>query len=99
MMKVMDMVQVARSDAHYASERPIGNQQLVVYVMCGGGMLGRLAAEQPADFYIDSRYGRLPYKKAEILQAVQVLATIASARGLDPHNLPSLPGFHACGIL
>ena len=76
----------------------IAGLQTAVYVACGGGMLGRFAAEQPADFYIDDRVGRLPYRRKEILQAVEVLATLAQATGLDPHNMPKMPEFHNCGI-
>ena len=76
----------------------IGPLQVAVYVMCGGGMLGRMAAEQPADFYIDSRCGRLPYGVKDIEQAVNVLAVIAEVQGLNPHHLPSMPHFHASGV-
>jgi len=72
--------------------------QVAVYVMCGGGFLGRFAAEQPADFYIDDRVGRLPYENAEICQAVETLSTIAKENGLDPHNLPPMPNFHNSGV-
>jgi len=72
--------------------------QVAVYVMCGGGLLGHFAAEQPADFYIDDRVGRLPYPRKEIYQAVSVLKTLAEAHCLDPHKMPELPSFHACGI-
>jgi hypothetical protein len=78
--------------------KDIGPHQVAVYVMCGGGFLGQFAARQPADFYIDSRVGRLPFGRREIGQAVAVLATIAEAKGLDPHHLPPMPDFHACGI-
>jgi hypothetical protein len=73
--------------------------QVAVYVMCGGSLLGRMAAEQPADFYIDSRCGRLPYGRREIMQAVQVLVLAAGANGLDPHNMPEMPRFHNMGVL
>jgi len=76
----------------------IPNMQIVVYVMCGGGFLGRLAAEQPANFYIDDRVGRLPYGKKEIYQAVETLKTIAEVNGLNAHNLPFLPSFHNMGV-
>ena len=97
-MLKLDMKQVAESDAHYRESRPIGALQVAIHVMCGGGLVGRFASEQPADFYIDDRCGRLPYRRKEIMQAVQVLATIATARGLDPHHLPHAPDFHSCGI-
>ena len=76
----------------------ISTHQAVVYVMCGGGMLGHFAAEQPADFYIDDRVGKLPYPKKQIYQAVETLGTLAKANGLDPHHLPNGPRFHNCGI-
>jgi len=76
----------------------IPSMQVAVYVMCGGGFLGRFAAEQPMDFYIDDRVGRLPYSRDEIYQAVETLKTIAIANGMDLHRLPSLPSFHNMGI-
>lgn len=72
--------------------------QVLVYTMCGGGFLGRFAAQQPGDFYIDMRVGGLPYSKRQIEQAVKVLATIAKLAGLDPKNLPSMPKIHNSGI-
>lgn len=76
----------------------IGAMQVAVYVMAGGGFLGRAAAEQPADFYIDSRVTRRPYPVADICRAVEVLATIAKANGLDPHNLPEMPRLHNLSV-
>jgi len=96
MIKV-DMAKVAELVEYGKGER-LQAHQAAVFVMCGGGMLGHLAAEQPADFYIDDRCGRLPYGKREILQAVAVLAVLAKAAGLDPHHLPDCPRFHNCGI-
>lgn len=72
--------------------------QVAVYVMCGGGFLGRFAAEQPASFYIDDRVGHLPYKRPEILQAVKTLCTIARANNIDPAHMPEMPQFHNMGI-
>jgi hypothetical protein len=72
--------------------------QTAVYVACGGGLLGEMAATQPADFYIDLRCGKLPYPKRAILQAVEVLATLATVAGLDPHHMPAHPRFHASGV-
>jgi len=77
----------------------IGVHQIAVYVMCGGGLLGHFAAEQPADFYIDDRVSRLPYRRSEIYRAVDTLAKIAQARGLNPHGLPPMPLLHSFGIL
>ena len=72
--------------------------QIAVYTMCGGGLIGRIAAEQPADFYIDMRVGRLPFKRKEIEQAVGVLVSLARHNGLEPHAMPAMPSFHRCGI-
>lgn len=60
--------------------------QLTVYVMCGGGFLGRNAAEQPEDFYIDDRASTAYHPKA-IYQSVKVLCIYAKILGLDPRNL------------
>ena len=76
----------------------IGNLQIVVYVMCGGGMIGRSAAEQPANFYIDTRVSARPYPTKAIYQAVETLVTLAKANGLDPYNMPPMPDFHSCGV-
>ena len=76
----------------------ISLHQVAVYVMCGGGFLGQFAAEQPADFYIDERVGRLPYGRADICRAVATLSRIAEARGLNPHMLPPMPLLHSFGI-
>ena len=81
-----------------AAKNALGYLQVAVYVMCKGGLLGRFAAEQPGDFYIDSRVGKLPFGKRDIGQAVEVLAALAEIHGLDPHHMPQMPDFHACGI-
>jgi hypothetical protein len=66
--------------------------------MCGGGFLGKFAAEQPADFYVDSRVGSLPYPVEQIEQAVRALRAIAEGAGLNPHAMPPLLPFHAAGV-
>jgi hypothetical protein len=73
--------------------------QVAVYVMCGGGFLGQMAAEQPANFYIDDRAARLPYSEQEIKAAVSVLTAMASRAGLDAHALPPRPTFHGFCVL
>jgi hypothetical protein len=92
----LDMSKVAEVAPNFRDT--IGAHQTAVFVMCGGGFLGRMAAEQPADFYIDDRCGKLPYPRRAIMQAVQALAIIAKANGLDPHKMPESPRFHACGV-
>jgi hypothetical protein len=71
--------------------------QVAVYVMIGGGMLGNFAATQPAQFYIDTRCGRLRYPKRTIYRAVRDLVLIAKAAGLDPNKLPQMPRFPNMG--
>ena len=80
------------------AETTIPLLQTAVYVMCGGGMLGTFAAEQPGNFYIDTRVGRLPYPKKAIYQVVKTLCTHAIKFGLDPKRLSDRPLFPNCGI-
>lgn len=81
---------------HYRATVPL--LQIAIFTMTGGGFLGSFAAEQPADFYIDTRYGGLPYARRKIYQAVEILKIIAEETGFDPHKLPPMPRFHNCGI-
>jgi hypothetical protein len=92
----LDLSEVAEVAPDFADS--IGAHQVAVYVMCGGGWLGESAARRPAGFYIDDRCGKLPYPRRSIMQAVDTLATIAKANGLDPNNLPEMPRFHNCGV-
>ena len=80
------------------SKESIPAMQTAIYVMCGGGILGEMAAERPKEFYIDSRVGKLPYSKREIFQAVVTLISIAESNGMDASNLPPMPRFHNMGI-
>ena len=61
--------------------------QVTVYVMCGGGILGKFAAAKPADFYIDALVNRRPFTSHEIKRAVASLVEQSQRDGLDPHNL------------
>ena len=90
----LDM-ELVKQSGRPKSELPL--LQTCVYTMCGGGMLGRFAATQPADFYIDDRVGKLPYSQRDICQAVEVLKTLAEVWGYDPHDLPDF-SFHNCGV-
>ena len=94
-MRRLDQERVAESGW---GARTIPAMQTAVYVMCGGGFLGRFAAEQPMDFYIDDRVGGLHDSREEIYQAVETLKTIAAANGIDPRRLPAVPSFHNMGI-
>lgn len=74
-------------------------QQIAVYVMIGGGFLGRFAAEQPADFYIDSRVGRLHYGQRVIYQAVEILKILAEECGFNGRSdMPKMMDLHCSGI-
>lgn len=67
--------------------------QVRIFTMCGGGFIGHFAATQPADFYIDDRVGKLPYKKKEIYLAVEHLRRMADEAGLDPKRLEFDPNW------
>lgn len=82
---------------HLAERGDFGAMQAAVYVMAGGGLVGRSAAEQPADFYIDDRVSRRPYPIKVIHNAVKTLERIAVAKGLDPRRLPEMPNFGNLG--
>lgn len=75
----------------------IGAHQVRVFYMAGGGFLGRFAAEQPFQFYIDDRVGDLPYTRKAIYRAVKELTARAEQQGLDPSRLPEMPRFYHCG--
>lgn len=83
--------------------RELAQLQLAVYVMCDGGLLGRFAAQQPGDFYIDSRVGRLPYSQTKIMQVIAVMNIYCEVLGLNPRNVHDVelrPFFdaHASGV-
>lgn len=87
----------AECAAHWATQAGvIQSMQVALYVMCGGGLLGKSAAEQPGSFYIDERCGRLPYGRRAVKGAVRQLVALAKASGLDPNNLPPMPRFPNC---
>lgn len=71
----------------------IPQQQVRVYAMCGNGFLGRFAAEQPKDFYIDDRVGRLPAKRLDIYREVKRLEVM-----IGENDTPQMPTFHSCGV-
>lgn len=59
----LDMDVVRKSFQMDNGKREIGVLQVVAYVAAGGGLIGRMYAEQPADAYRDTRSGRGPYEK------------------------------------
>ena len=65
--------------------------QIALYVMCGGGRLGRLAAESPGTFIIPPAVPRLPYPRRVIYAAAAWLTDLARSLDLDPCALPPMP--------
>ena len=86
-----------KADVSLFKEEDITTIQIILYAMIGGGFLGSFAMRQPADFYIDSRVGKLPYGRKDILQVANVLEGVARYFGKDPHNLPE-PYIVSCWI-
>lgn len=76
----------------------IPQQQVRVYVLCEGGFLGAFAACQPADFYVDDRCGFSGRAKRKIYREVERLKLMAEKAKLNPHDMPSYPAFHNCGV-
>ena len=83
------------------TKEAIERAQVAVYVMVGGGIIGRFAAESPAEFYVDdratTRYPKGRYPKGQVVRAVKYLVALAEASGLDPKNMP-MPRFHNLGV-
>ena len=79
-------------------EWDIGTLQTVAFVAAGGGLIGRMYAEQPADAYRDSRAGRAPYGVHELETIRLTLIAMAEYQGLNPHDLPARPRFHNCYV-
>mgnify|MGYP001589640693 CR=1 FL=1 len=78
------------------TKEAIERAQVAVYVMVGGGIIGRFAAESPAEFYVDDR-ATTRYPKGQVVRAVKYLVALAEASGLDPKNMP-MPRFHNLGV-
>jgi hypothetical protein len=78
--------------------KKITYQQVMVYVMVGGGFVGRSHAEQPAGAYVDGRCSKPPYALRAISQATEVLAIMAEVAGLDPNHLPEMYNIHCSGV-
>lgn len=79
-------------------EWDIGILQVVAYVAAGGGMIGRMYAEQPADAYVDIRVSRRPYSLTALENIRKTLCVMAVEKNLDPHRLPPMPDFYNCGV-
>lgn len=72
--------------------------QIAMFVMVGGGFLGRSYAEQPKTAYTDLRCGRLPYKSTDVKKAQVTLIALAERAGLDADSLPPIPNFGNMGV-
>ena len=72
--------------------------QVAMYVMVGGGLLGQMYAESPADAYLDPRAGRRPYREDEIETVRQILLACCHALGLDPQHAPRMPELKGCWV-
>jgi carbon monoxide dehydrogenase subunit G len=94
----LDVGMVKESFKGMRKERKIETLQVVAYVAAGGGMIGRLYAEQPADAYRDVRAGRAPYSARDLENIRLTLCAMAEVSGLDSHHLPPMPNFHNCGV-
>lgn len=94
----LDMGQVKQSFKGRKKQWNIGTLQVVAYVAAGGGMIGHMYAQQPADAYRDTRAGKAPYCSSDLENIRLTLVAMAEEYGLDPHNLPRMPDFHNCGV-
>ena len=94
----LDMNQLRESFKGNEDKWSIGTLQVVAYIAAGGGMIGRMYAEQPADAYRDIRAGKGPYNNKDMEKIRLTLVAMAEAYGLNPHHLPCMPDFHNCGI-
>ena len=81
-----------------AQEEALKSGQIAVYVMQGGGLIGRMYAEQPADAYRDTRAGRARYNGTDSENARNALRVMAEVLGLDPHALPPMPALPGMGV-
>jgi hypothetical protein len=98
-MNELNQSQIDPATKETCARELIGVHQIAVYVICGGGHLGRLAAENPAAFRMEDTVRRLPYSRDEVRRSVATLARIAQAHGFNPHDLPCMPLLHSFGIL
>ena len=76
----------------------IPGTQLALYVMVGGGLIGRFYAEQPEYAYRDTRAGRAPFKTKEVEAMRGALLGLADVCGMDGRDMPRMADFHAAGV-
>ena len=76
----------------------IETMQVAIYVAAGGGMIGRMYAEQPKSAYRDLRCGPPPYKMKDVENMQKTLIVMAEELGIDPDNLPKMPAFPNCNV-
>lgn len=78
--------------------RIVGSTQVAIYIMTGGGWIGRTYAEQPASAYTDARVGRLNYPAWQIENCRLALVVMSEVAGMDPENLPPMPNLFSMGV-
>ena len=95
-MRTLNMDAV-REGLKFRPTSELGTLQTAIYVAAGGGFVGKMYAENPADAYVDDRVST-PYSENQLENMRLVLVEFAKDKGLDPHKLPAMLDFHHCGI-
>lgn len=72
--------------------------QVAIYVLTGGGLVGRSYAHNPKTAYMDIRLGKRPYSRKQIEAARQTLVALAEKARMDPDSLPDMPDFGNLGV-
>jgi hypothetical protein len=75
----------------------VGASQVGLYVMVGGGMIGRSHAEQPQGAYVDGRASARPYRMSDIEVALEAFIIEVEEAGMDPNNVPMILPFGNMG--
>jgi hypothetical protein len=79
------------AEDHVKATREMMALQIVAYVMCGGGGLGKMAGKSPETFQIDLK--TLPFPSKTINSITEILAIYAEALGYCDGVMPDLPIF------
>ncbi len=77
---------IAKMDEYFNKEKArnmVPHMQTQLYVMCGMGMMGQIAAQQPSCFYIEPGVRKLPYNQKDIKFIARVLAKLVVIAGLE----------------
>jgi hypothetical protein len=98
MKKTQPFIDAIQQWAPSRAKEQVPAAQVAIYVMAGGGLIGRLYAEQPQDAYTDARAGRRPYGGKDLERARLILCALAARAGLDSREMPPMPRFHNLGV-